>query len=99
MPDLHEIGCDVLNMAQPNVIDIAEVGRRLRGRQCFMEPVSYQTLSITGTPEQIRAEAKRLYGALGTPQGGFIGYVEEYGCMGMSDQNYQACASAFEALL
>ena len=27
----------------------------------------------------------------------FIGYVEEYGCMGMSEANYQACIRAFQA--
>jgi len=44
MEALHEIGVDVLNIAQPNVNDIAEVGRRLRGRQCLMMAISYQTL-------------------------------------------------------
>jgi len=61
-------------------------------------PISYQTVSISGTPEEIYAEAKRLYDLLGTEQGGFIGYVEEYGCMGMSAQNYRACAEAFRRL-
>ena len=46
MEDFHEIGVDVLNISQPNVNDVAEVGRRLRGRQCFMMPISYQTVSI-----------------------------------------------------
>ena len=58
MEDFHEIGVDVLNISQPNVNDIAEVGRRLRGRQCFMMPISYQTVSISGTPEEIHAEAR-----------------------------------------
>lgn len=35
---------------------------------------------------------KRLYDLLATPAGGLIGYVEEYGCMGMSRENYLACA-------
>ena len=43
-------------------------------------------------------EARRLFDALGTPAGGFIGYVEEYTCMGMSEANYQACVKAFRAL-
>ena len=61
----------------------AEVGRRLRGRQCFLMPISYQTVSISGTPAEIYAEAQRLYDIwLGTPSGGFIGYVEEYGVHG-----------------
>ena len=95
MPDLHEIGVDVLNIAQPNTVDLASVGRRLRGRQCFMMPVSYQTVSIDGSPEEIHAEARRMYGLLATEAGGFIGYVEEYGCMGMSEENYRACGEAF----
>ena len=72
-------------------MEVAEVGRRLRGRQCFMMPISYQTVSIRGTPEEIYAEAQRLYDLLGTPAGGFIGYVEEYSVMGMSAENYRAC--------
>jgi len=96
--DFHEIGVDVLNISQPNVNDIAEVGRRLRGRQCFMVPISYQTISIQGTPEQIHAEARRLYELLATRAGGFIGYVEEYSVMGMSETNYRACGEAFRRL-
>lgn len=98
MEDFHEIGVDVLNIAQPNVNDIAEVGRRLRGRQCFMMPISYQTVSIQGTPEEIHAEAKRLHDLLAVQEGGFIGYVEEYSVMGMSPSNYQACGEAFRRL-
>ena len=96
--DFHEIGVDVLNISQPNVVDVAEVGRQLCGRQCFMLPISYQTVSISGTREEILAEAQRLYDLLATPDGGFIGYVEEYGCMGMSETNYRACGEAFDRL-
>lgn len=98
MEDFAEIGVDVLNISQPNVNDMAEVGRRLRARQCFMMPISYQTVSIQGTPQEIYAEAQRLYDLLATPQGGFIGYVEEYGVMGMSAENYRACGDAFRRL-
>ncbi len=98
MEDFREIGADVLNISQPNVNDIAEVGRRLRGRQCFMMPISYQTVSISGTPADIHAEAQRLFDHLATPDGGFIGYVEEYGVMGMSAENYCACGEAFRRL-
>ncbi|MCC6352286.1 MAG: hypothetical protein IT577_00290 [Verrucomicrobiae bacterium] len=98
MEDLHEIGVGVLNISQPNVNDIPEVGRRLRGRQCFMMPISYQTVSITGTPDEIRAEARRLHDLLAVPEGGFIGYVEEYSVMGMSEANYGACGRAFREL-
>jgi len=96
--DFHDIGVDVLNISQPNVVDCEAVGRRLRGRQCFLVPISYQTISIQGTAEEIYAEARRLYDLLGTERGGFIGYVEEYSCMGMSETNYRACAEAFRRL-
>jgi uroporphyrinogen-III decarboxylase len=98
MPDFHEIGVDVLNISQPNTVDLDNVGQMLRGRQCFMMPISYQTVSISGTPAEILAEAQRMYALLATDAGGFIGYVEEYGCMGMSDENYQACGRAFRCL-
>jgi uroporphyrinogen-III decarboxylase len=96
--DFHEIGADVLNIAQPNVVDLDRISRLLRGRQCFMMPVSYQTVSIRGTREEILAEAERMYRLLATPAGGFVGYVEEYGCMGMSSDNYRACGTAFRRL-
>jgi len=97
--DFHDIGADVLNIAQPNVVDLRTVGQRLRGKQCFMMPISYQTVSIQGTPDEIQTEAQRMFDLLGTESGGFIGYVEEYGCMGMSEQNYQACGEAFRRLV
>ncbi len=98
MDDFHEIGVDVLNISQPNVVDVAAVGRRLKGRQCFMMPISYQTVSIQGTPQEIYAEGRRLYDLLASPKGGFIGYVEEYSVMGMSAENYCACGEAFRRL-
>jgi uroporphyrinogen decarboxylase len=96
--DFCEIGVDVLNISQPNVVDLEAVGQRLRGRQCFMMPISYQTTSIAGTPGEILQVAEEMYRTLATADGGFIGYVEEYGCMGMSAENYRACGEAFRRL-
>ncbi|HNR29455.1 MAG TPA: uroporphyrinogen decarboxylase family protein [Candidatus Hydrogenedentes bacterium] len=98
LDDFHEIGVDVMNVSQPNVNPIEAIGARLRGAQCFLAPISYQTVSISGTRAEILAEARRLHDTLGAADGGFIGYVEEYGCMGMSEENYRACAAAFRAL-
>jgi len=98
LPDFREIGVDVMNIAQPNVVDIPAVSRHLRGKQCFMVPVSYQTVSISGTPDEIEAEARRLHDLLAADSGGFIGYLEEYSCMGMSEENYRACIDAFRKL-
>jgi hypothetical protein len=49
-------------------------------------------------PAEIYAEAQRLYDLLGTPAGGFIGYVEEASVMGMSAENYCARGEAFRRL-
>ena len=99
VPDFYDTGVDVMNISQPNVVDVPKVATILKGKQCFMVPISYQTVSISGTPEDIKAEARRLYTELGTENGGFIGYVEDYGCMGMSEENFNACVTGFRELM
>ena len=98
LEDLNEAGVDVMNISQPNVVQLEQVGRKLKGSQCFEVPISYQTVSISGTPDEIMAEGRRLYSLLASEKGGFIGYVEEYGCMGMSEENFNACIKAFRQL-
>lgn len=93
--DLIEIGVDILNLSQPNIFDIEQLGEKYKGRVCFMCPVSYQTTSLTGTREEIFAEAKRLMNRLTCNGGGLIGYAEEYQSIGMSEENYQSCIDAF----
>lgn len=95
IPDLIEIGVDVLNLSQPNIFDLQKLGDDFRGKVCFVCPISYQTTSLSGSKEEIYAEAKSLIKNLSTGDGGFIGYVEEYHSIGMSDENYQNCVSAF----
>ncbi len=98
VPDFYEIGVDVMNIAQPNVVALDKLGRELRQKLCFLMPISYQTVSISGTVDEIYREAERMYEILGCESGGFLGYVEEYGCMGMTPQNYRACSEAFRRL-
>lgn len=92
---LHSLGVDVINIAQPNVVDYEAVGKKLKGKQCFLMPLSYQTTSISGVREDIFREAEKMFNALGTIAGGFIGYTEEYYCLGMSKENFNACKEAF----
>ncbi len=98
IPDLIEIGVDMLNISQPNLYDIEKLGKDFGGKVCFVCPISYQTTSITGTKEDIFNEAKKLIENLGKFNGGFIGYVEEYSSIGMSDENYRCCIEAFKTL-
>lgn len=98
IPDLIEIGVDLLNLSQPNLYDIEKIGALYRGQVCFVCPISYQTTSITGTPDEIFREAERLITNLAEAEGGFIGYVEEYSSIGMSQENYRACIEAFRTI-
>jgi len=98
IPDFIEAGVDLLNVSQPNLYDIPELGRRFGGKVCFVCPVSYQTTAILGTREQIFEDVRLLVEHLGQFNGGLIGYVEEYHSIGMSQANYNACVEAFRTL-
>ena len=98
IPKLHEIGVDIINISQPNVVDIDKVSDLLRGKQCFLMPISYQTTSISGKSRDIYIEAKELFEKLGTKKGGFIGYIEYQGAMNMSEENYKAVWQSFRRL-
>jgi len=98
IPDLIDTGVDLLNLGQPNLYDIKELGREFGGKTCFVCPVSYQTTAITGTKEDIYMEADNLIRHLGCFRGGLIGYIEEYHTVGMSDANYRHCIDAFRKL-
>ena len=96
--DLFEAGVDMLNISQPNLYDLEELGKRYGGKRCFVLPVSYQTTSLTGTRAEIFADVRRAVQCLGRFGGGLIGYVEDYASMGMSEENYQSCIDAFRTL-
>ncbi|NSW90386.1 MAG: hypothetical protein HPY74_06875 [Firmicutes bacterium] len=98
IPDLIEVGVDILNISQPNLYDIKELGKEFGGKVCFCCPVSYQTTSITGTREDIYSDIALLFENLGCYNGGLIGYVEEYKSIGLSDENYRHCVEGFRSL-
>ena len=98
IPDFIELGVDVLNLSQPNLFDIEQLGRDYGGKITFMCPVSYQTTSLSGSREEIFADVARLVENLGCYNGGLLGYVEEYQSLGMSDNNYRSCVEAFREL-
>jgi uroporphyrinogen decarboxylase len=94
VPELHEIGLDVMYISQPRVVDVDAISSELKGKQCFMSLVDWQEISIPGTPEDITREGRRLLDLFNTEKGGFIGYIEDYSCMGMSAENFQASVNA-----
>ncbi|RKX91858.1 MAG: hypothetical protein DRZ90_14520 [Spirochaetes bacterium] len=98
IPDLIEIGVDMLNISQPNIFDIEQLGKDYGGKICFVCPVSYQTTSLSGGKKEIFEDVQKLVDHLGCYNGGLIGYVEEYESIGMSEENYLNCVNAFREL-
>jgi uroporphyrinogen decarboxylase len=70
-PDLIEIGLDVFNPFQPDVMDVYEIKRQFGDRLSFYGGMSVQRILPHGTPEQIRTETRRLMAEIGRG-GGFI---------------------------
>jgi len=98
IPDLIEIGVDILNLSQPNIFDLNQLGLDFGGRVCFMCPISYQTTSLFGSKEEIFQAAQKLIQHLGSFSGGLIGYIEDYQSIGMTEENYHYCIEAFRTL-
>jgi uroporphyrinogen decarboxylase len=70
-PDLIEVGLDVFNPFQPDVMDPYEMKRLYGDRLSFFGGVSVQHLLPHGTPAEIRDEVRRLMDQVGR-DGGFI---------------------------
>ena len=94
--DLIDIGADILNLNQPDLLGIENLSRDFGGKVCFNCPVDHQTVAIHGNPQEIKEYVERLYRNFNFPNGGYIGHIEEYSSTGMSAENFQAIVSSFE---
>ena len=72
MPLFIEVGVDAVNLQQPRIFDIEEMGRRFAGKICFNVPVDIQNTMPHGPLEDIRAEAQLLVDNLATDAGGIV---------------------------
>jgi uroporphyrinogen decarboxylase len=70
-PELIEIGLDVFNPFQPDVMDVYEIKRQYGDRLAFYGGMSVQRTLPQGTVQEVRAEAQRLMQEIGR-DGGFI---------------------------
>jgi uroporphyrinogen decarboxylase len=75
LPDLVEIGLNVLNPVQPQAMDVHELAREYGGILCFNGGVDVQGTLINGTPEDVKHEVYTLVELLGRYNGGYIGGV------------------------
>ena len=71
IPTLIEIGVDVINPVQPEAMDIARLKRLYGDRVTFWGGISTQKTLPYGTPDEVRAEARRVR-ALLSQNGGYI---------------------------
>ncbi len=60
--DLVSIGLNCFNPFQPEVMDVAALMRRYRGRLAFHGGLSTQRTLARGTPDDVRQETERLIG-------------------------------------
>ena len=96
--DLIEIGVDVLELLQPDIFGVEQLASEFGGKVCFCCSVDHQRRAVSGTRDEIFTYARLLRDKLGAFNGGFIGYIEDYASLGMSEQNYQWIRQAFHGL-
>jgi uroporphyrinogen decarboxylase len=70
-PELIDIGVDVFNPFQPEVMDVEEMKRRYGGSLTFFGGISTQRTLPYGTVAEVREEVRRLLDRVGR-QGGYI---------------------------
>ncbi len=68
IPDLIEIGLDILNPVQPECMDPAEIKRKYGDRLAFWGTIGTQTTMPFGTPDEVRRVVKERIETVG-PEG------------------------------
>ncbi len=99
VPFFIELEVDVLNMQQPRTYGILEIGKRFRGKVCFLTTVDIQATLPKGNHESVEAEAFALVKNWSTPEGGFI--VFNYGdseSIGTTDEITEVMFKVFYGL-
>ncbi len=68
IPDLIDLGVDVLDPLQPETMDLSEIARRFGGHLAFSGAITDQRLEAS-TPQEVRDMVRRAMGTLGVPYG------------------------------
>jgi len=72
IPDLIEIGLDVLNPVQPSAMDIQYIAGEFGNELSFYGGIDVQQFLQRGTSQVVNKEIKYLIDTLGRPDGGYI---------------------------
>lgn len=73
VPDLIDVGVNVLNPVQPQALDVRQLARDFGGKLCFYGGVDVQGTLIHGTPDDVKREVHELVELFGSYDGGYIG--------------------------
>jgi len=96
LPDLVEVGLNVLNPIQRMALDVDRLAREFGGKLAFNGGVDVQNTLPFGTPEDVRKEVKYLIDTLGSFNGGYIGGVSHSLLPDVPIENVVAVQRAFE---
>jgi len=77
LEDLLELGLDVVNLQQPRVNGIEEIGSQFRGRLCFESSADIQATLPGKSPAEVKSEARLLLEQWADRRGGFILSIDE----------------------
>lgn len=93
VPDLVELGLDILHPIQPEAIDVVELKREFGRDLTFCGGVGTQSLLVKASPEEVRREVLRLKEQMGA--GG--GYILEPGITIQADVPLENVLAMIEA--
>ncbi len=96
IPDLIDLGLDVLNPVQPQAMDIDFLGKNYGGKICFHGGLDVQETIPHGTPADIDNEVKHFINVLGTQDGGYIPGTSHTILPDTSVENIEALFRALE---
>lgn len=99
IPDLIEVGFDVLNLEQPRVFGLERLGETFGGKVCFLTNPDSQTTIPVATPQEVAEETRLVVRTLTTKDGGLIGNADCTWNHGYTPQaNLDAMRGAFEEM-
>jgi len=97
IPDLIEIGVDVLQLDQPRLMGVERLASEFGGKICFWNTVDIQwSPDPEVTLDEVRAEVKRMMEAFGRFDGGFMArQYPQPRDIGMPPEKHRAIYEAF----
>ncbi len=72
LPDLIDLGLNVLNPVQPRAMPVHELAANFGGKVCFFGGVDVQGVLSSGTPEEVRDHVRDLLRTFALSTGGYI---------------------------